>query len=604
LIKPLNFRPLTLQDAGAIAALERRLFARPMRDGARVLAQLLADTEKNHQNLSVGLFHGRRLVGYLIGYIKAESVFGDRSETVAYLRELAILPSYGSKLVHFITRFFELMDAYCPGAPLEAEALPETANGWSALQGFAIRNGYKLTETRPTSEQASGIWLHGLRWERVEGVTAAVDKPLPLPDVSWRTEVEGRQFGVRVVKSARQLLSLRSIWDTLLRETPDHTIFQSFDYQLLWCRHFRMIGDLNVLVLTEDDDIVGISPLMSKVIHSAGSMTRQLSFIGSPSQVDRARHLFGRDAAICFKVLMRWLEAHKEDWDMCSFFEQSVNEAATDRLGKEFRRIGCRLFSSDVYLCPYIELDGQFNEYLGNRSRKLRQNLRRARRQLEQHGIVSVEAISNVRQVATGLDRYLALESRSWKATSNTGVGKAIADRAFYYALARHYAESGDFQLRFLMVDGVDVAATFGIRFEDVFYSLMIVHDKEYDRASPGTFLESIELEACFSQNLREFDLLGGFVTNKLRWTATSRQTHHQHFVQLKMRPMCIFVLQYLVRPWLRERLERWNLLEAWATWRYRLARVKWGAFTSQDVRRGLFSNQNEGEDQSTNAGC
>jgi GNAT acetyltransferase-like protein len=48
--------------------------------------------------------------------------------------------------------------------------------------------------------------------------------------------------------------------------------------------------------------------------------------------------------------------------------------------------------------------------------------------------------------------------------------------------------------------------ATRILKTEGVYYSLQIVHDPAYSKYSPGTLLEALELERCFSKGYKEYE--------------------------------------------------------------------------------------------------
>ena len=105
------------------------------------------------------------------------------------------------------------------------------------------------------------------------------------------------------------------------------------------------------------------------------------------------------------------------------------------------------------------------------------------------------------------------------------GISRNTDYYGFYRDLAQLFGKKGLFSIRMLSVDGKAIAGTFGLEYDGVFYSLQIVHDREFSRCSPGTYLEALEMEECFKRGYREYEFLGGFLNNKSRWTQSSRQT-------------------------------------------------------------------------------
>jgi CelD/BcsL family acetyltransferase involved in cellulose biosynthesis len=119
--------------------------------------------------------------------------------------------------------------------------------------------------------------------------------------------------------------------------------------------------------------------------------------------------------------------------------------------------------------------------------------------------------------------------------------------------MAQAFAASGVFTVRMLGVGGRAVAGTFGLAFDGVYYSLQITHDRELDRCSPGTYLESLEIEDCFGRGYREYEFLGGFLRNKSRWTSTHRHTVELYVYRRTPFLTLLYVLLFRVKPWVKE---------------------------------------------------
>ncbi len=104
------------------------------------------------------------------------------------------------------------------------------------------------------------------------------------------------------------------------------------------------------------------------------------------------------------------------------------------------------------------------------------------------------------------------------------------------------------------------MAATFGLVHERRFYSLHIAHDAAYSGCSPGTFLESLELEECFRTDLEEYDFLGGFLKNKVRWATHDRDTVEVHLYQRQPRLVVAYLYFFVVKPRLKRLLSRFGI--------------------------------------------
>src|SRR4030042_1240159 len=90
------------------------------------------------------------------------------------------------------------------------------------------------------------------------------------------------EVDIRVVKEAKELESLSSLWDDLLQKCGDEkSIYLTHEWITTWWRHFGKDKQLNILLAEKDHQAVGIVPLM-KTIYKLGFLRlHALETIGS-----------------------------------------------------------------------------------------------------------------------------------------------------------------------------------------------------------------------------------------------------------------------------------------------------------------------------------
>ncbi len=568
------FKELDGAHAADVARLAAKLLGAAPLQGPAVLRGLSSDPEGRDRNLSLGLFAGPRLVGYLMAAIEDRSAYHGRPERVVRMHEVAVLPAFRGRVRDLVLKLAQSLSAYCPGCPLEAAASGENLRRLRRFRGFARHLGYALLKDGDAQGPGSADGPQVLRWEMPAGAEWIPDTPLPLPRGGWGHSTGGRNLEVLLISEARQWLSLKPAWNRLLRETADYTVFQSFEHLWTWWKYFGLNGALNLLAVRDGTEIIGIAPLAIFPDRVRGAVFRDLELIGAPWQVDRAQFLFGREQDACLSATLAWLFAHRDRWDLFRLHEQRADFPVTHRMRERFGAEKCLIIERE-WLCPYIRLDGDWERFIAERPRKLRKNLNRSHRLLEQDGPVSLETLDRWPELEAGLEAYVALEKRSWKPAKGIDVGRSRAYFRFYRELARIYGRDGGFQLRFLRVGDRRVAGTFGIEFDGTFYSIMIVHDQAFDRGSPGTLLEAMELERCFADDIKEYDFLGGFLSNKLRWTSTARETVNQSFFQRRPRLVFDYAIRHQLKPRMRGWLERQELLPMARRWSKQLKDLK-----------------------------
>jgi CelD/BcsL family acetyltransferase involved in cellulose biosynthesis len=172
---------------------------------------------------------------------------------------------------------------------------------------------------------------------------------------------------------------------------------------------------------------------------------------------------------------------------------------------------------------------------------------------LRELGALEYRTYDTPADVRAALERYGELETRSWKDREGVGVSRDADYFSFYQEMVEAFAASGAFMVRMLRAGGRDVAGTFGLLFDGIYYSLQIAHDREFDRCSPGTYLESLEIETCFGQGYKEYEFLGGFLTNKSRWTSTYRRTTNLYVLRRTPFFKLLHLWLFRIKPWIKE---------------------------------------------------
>ena len=368
-----------------------------------------------------------------------------------------------------------------------------------------------------------------------------------------RSTWTGGEYTVKVVRDIREWEALEPVWDRLLARIPERTVFQTYDYQRLWWRHFGGDNELFIAVVLRDGAIAGIAPLQIQPVKLYGRYFRLLGFIGSRWEVDRPRLLFPEEGGALSRALVRFLTAHPDRWDLCDLHEQPTGSDGLEALESAFQDAGYLVARSRDSDCAYLAIEGTWQQFLAGKSQTFRKNLKTAGRRLRSAGEVDYQVYRTLPEALEQLERYREVEARSWKSGQGVGVGRDDDHFEFYREMAQVFGRRGEFVIRMLRVDDKAVAGTFGLLHDGVFYSLQIAHDRDFSRSSPGTYLEGLEMEQCFADGCREYEFLGGFLNNKSRWTSTFRYTTQLHVYRRTPFFIALHALMFRIKPVVKE---------------------------------------------------
>ncbi len=172
---------------------------------------------------------------------------------------------------------------------------------------------------------------------------------------------------------------------------------------------------------------------------------------------------------------------------------------------------------------PYIALEGvtEADAVVG---RKMRKELRRCRRRLEELGELTVAVEDGGEDVDALLDEAFAVEERQWKGEGGTAITSSPATHAFYLDVGRWAARTGALRLVTMRLDGRMIAFELDLLYPSGLYSLKAGFDPDHRAHSPGHLTALAAIETAIAAGVPSYELLGDAEPYKLRWTDTCRE--------------------------------------------------------------------------------
>jgi len=177
--------------------------------------------------------------------------------------------------------------------------------------------------------------------------------------------------------------------------------------------------------------------------------------------------------------------------------------------------------------CPYVALGGCGNGAESVLSKRMRSDLRRARRQAEKLGEVFAEVLSprSAAEFVELFDEAQRVEASSWKGRTKTALAADAERRAFFSAYGQRAVARGILRMAFLRIDGQAVATQIAVESDGRLWLLKIGYDHAFSRCSPGQLLMLESLEYACDSGLESLEFLGADAPWTRRWTKTERET-------------------------------------------------------------------------------
>lgn len=342
--------------------------------------------------------------------------------------------------------------------------------------------------------------------------------------------------------------TIREDWERLYAITPGVTPWQSWDFLSRWWQHMRGHRQLRIVVVEQDGLALLLVPL--QLDRQTPFRLRVLEPIGMPDDINRPKLAIGAFHPLAFKTALLELWRRRFEWDALRVDEKTLDD---DELGllRDFEASHpANMKLVPFHPCPFLRLPESWETYIRERGTRLAKNLRSSRRSIEARGRIEAEQFDDEAAVMQAYDALIELHNRSWKYQARIGLSQSDNYRAFYRSFVARMAQRGQARAWILSCDGAAIAATLAFHENGIYYSTQIAHDAAFAKSSPGTLLESIELEHLIHEaKFRTYDFLGGALSNKRRWTDAALQTQRIWLIRPSFRGRIFETYYFKIKP-------------------------------------------------------
>lgn len=344
---------------------------------------------------------------------------------------------------------------------------------------------------------------------------------IPLLTISPDTlRVPHAALHIEEARSRDAFVQLEAEWNALI-ESTDNRPFYRHEFFRAWLDNFAPRDKLRVLLARgEDGSLVGALALLEKHSFVLGVPVHELVSVANDHSP--RFDLFARDPQLVGPTFIDYLAA-QPGWDVLILREVPEGGNAW-HIYRAARQVGMPSGTWDTLLSPYVPLPSTFDEMQARLPSKLKANLRRRRRKLEEMGKVTFERVTGGVGLPGKLEEGYLLERSGWKGESGTAIAQDRDTSGFYTDLA-HAASYHDYlSLYFLRLDGRPVAFHYGMTYAGCYYVLKPAYDEAISECSPGQLLMHEVLRDCIERGLSEFDFLGPDMIWKRDWAVDARQ--------------------------------------------------------------------------------
>lgn len=304
-------------------------------------------------------------------------------------------------------------------------------------------------------------------------------------------------------------------WDVLLGACDKTYVFQTYEFQSTWWKHFggkHNRRELLLLSAQEDGRMIGIAPLMA--VETPLLKKPSIRFVGTPI-CDYMDFIIakGMETSVlqAFYGYLRSLACLEIDL----FFLPETSPVV--KLGG--------VSASAVDICPYIDLSGDWASTYKGLNSTVKKYVARRERSIAKAGKPVLDSVKEKSGIRSYFDEYFRIHIMRWR-----DYGGRYSQ--FQYASWRDFAidvseglfQKGAIDLSYFKLDSDTIACHFGFKYNGVFHWYMPVYNPAYSKYSPGNLFIMEILKRSSLDGLTEFDFLRGNEPYKIFWTDKARR--------------------------------------------------------------------------------
>lgn len=320
---------------------------------------------------------------------------------------------------------------------------------------------------------------------------------------------------ISAISTFEGLSKLESSWKRMFRESGSANIFLSWEWSSLWLKHFCRDHGLLILRIEDNEEVVGIAPLMVRRGGISSSYKPIVSFIGG-DLADYSDFLILRDNREVVRTILDFL-VKNINWGIMVFDRISQSSPNLPHIKESLSELGYPSQVNVRSVSPCIRIENDWDNYYKKISKGLRQDIRTAHNKLKLVGEIEYEGYDE-NASKTLLNAFFEMH----KKRQADKVGKSIFEqgknRIFFNELASVFNGLGWMDLSALKIDGRIISAVFAFKYREVFFYWIPVFDPEFLKYSPAKVHVQMLLKKCFDQGFEEFDLMRGDESYKFKW--------------------------------------------------------------------------------------
>lgn len=315
---------------------------------------------------------------------------------------------------------------------------------------------------------------------------------------------------IRLINTIEELKLYKEEWQEILKENENNNPFLEFDWIESWWTYFGKGNELFVLLIIENDMVLGFLPLMitNRKFH------KEITFISSYIDASYMDFILRKNEnENCINLAFDYIKTLKGNYiiKLFGFYGDSINAQLLKRYFIS-KKSSYQIYN---FYSPYIKTDKDYNTYFKERSKSgsLR-SLKRCKNKLYSAGSIAFKKLE-----PNQFEMMYQLHEKRWRKKFDFSKLTEKQHQDFYKSLALNNDLSFKAHAEGLMVGEKLIGFIYGFECNRNFIYYRIAHDDDFSVYGPGKIVFEEMLNKCFNNQIDIIDLGIGYARYKYEWT-------------------------------------------------------------------------------------
>lgn len=341
------------------------------------------------------------------------------------------------------------------------------------------------------------------------------------------------EITTELVNSEDGFDALEYEWNQL-SELSDTHIFQTFEWQRLWWKHFGGKNQLHIIVFRKNGELIAIAPFyLEKISLLYKFGYRKLSFIGGPIPAGVSSGIFVDYSPTDYldiivqqqhedkiaELFLMYLEKAGDQFNQVDFDEVSEDSFLMRKVLPAIERRSWSFKKIKQESCPRINLPVSMEDYLLDLPSKTRYELRYSKRAVTEKKKYRVENAACTESVKDIFDEFVKLHQKRWNSQGLPGIFADKNFTEFLWDVTEAAFKRGWLRMKVAKAGDESLAVDYAFMFNNRLYDYQKAFDIEspLSKYGPGKTLFYYLMEEAIYEGCAVFDLLRGDEKYKMR---------------------------------------------------------------------------------------